>query len=101
MADDESKEISKEELQTKCLDIINNWCKLHKDKNISISSLRIWGDGIITLKQKNKFTHYNTRTKKMSGFDNKVSEDLRDYLRREGIKIYTDKSFESIKPEWL
>jgi serine acetyltransferase len=95
------KELNKKELQKKCLEITNNWCKLHKDKNISISSLRIWGDGIITLKQKNKFTHYDTRTKKMSGFDNKVSEDLRDYLRREGIKIYTNKPFESIKPEWL
>ena len=32
---------------------------------------------------------------------NEVSEDLRDYLRREGIKIYTDKPFKSIKPEWM
>ena len=30
-----------------------------------------------------------------------VVEDLRDYLRRRGIKIYTDKPFKSIKPEWL
>ena len=36
----------------------------------------------------------------MIGLSNEVSEDLRDYLRREGIKIYTDKPFESIK-EWL
>ena len=95
------KEISKEELQTKCLDIINNWCKLHKDKNILIDNVRVWGDVIITLKQKEKFTHYNTRTKGMSGFDNDVAEDLRDYLRREGIKIYTDKPFKSIKPIWM
>jgi len=95
------KELNKEELQKKCLEIINNWCKLHNDKNISVSSIRVWGDVIITLKQKDNFTHYNVRTKEIKGFDNIVSEDLRDYLRREGIKIYVDKSFESIKPEWL
>jgi len=37
----------------------------------------------------------------MRGYSNNVSEDLRDYLRREGIKIYTDKPFKSIKPTWL
>ena len=37
----------------------------------------------------------------MVGSSNEVSEDLRDYLRREGIKIYTDKPFKSIKPEWI
>jgi len=95
------KEITKKELQTKCLDIINNWCKLHKDKNILIDNVRVWGDVIITLKQKEKFTHYNTRTKGMSGFDNDVAEDLRDYLRREGIKIYINKPFKSIKPIWM
>jgi acetyltransferase-like isoleucine patch superfamily enzyme len=95
------KEINKKELQTKCLDIINNWCKLHKDKNILIDNVRVWGDVIITLKQKEKFTHYNTRTKGMSGFDNDVAEDLRDYLRREGIKIYINKPFKSIKPIWM
>ena len=30
-----------------------------------------------------------------------VVEDLRDYLRRRGIKIYTDKPFKSIKQEWI
>ena len=43
----------------------------------------------------------NVNKKEMSGYDNDVSEDLRDYLRRRGIKIYTDKPFKSIKPEWL
>ena len=92
------KELSREELRKKCLEIISDWCKLHKDKNILIDSIRVWGEGIITLKQKDKFTHYNIRTKEMSGFDNNTSEDLRDYLRRRGIKIYTDKPFKSITP---
>ena len=41
------------------------------------------------------------RKKEIIGYVNEVSEDLRDYLRREGIKIYTDKPFKSIKPVWL
>jgi len=30
-----------------------------------------------------------------------LAEDLRDYLRRRGIKIYTGKAFESIKPRYM
>ena len=37
----------------------------------------------------------------MVGSTDDVSEDFRDYLRRRGIKIYTDKPFKSIKPEWI
>ena len=47
------------------------------------------------------FTHYNVKKKELIGYVNEVSEDLRDYLRREGIKIYTDKPFKSIKPKWM
>ncbi len=100
------KELNNEELEKKCLEIINNWCKLHKDKNISDVSTE-YDNGRIILKQyeANKdeiwFTTYDVKQKEMIGLSNEVSEDLRDYLRREGIKIYTDKPFESIKSEWL
>ena len=99
------KELNNEDLQKKVLEITNNWCKLHRDKNIT--DVEIDYDisrKIITLKQGTNqiwFTHYNVSKKEMIGYTNEVSEDLRDYLRREGIKIYTDKPFESIKPEWL
>ena len=88
------------------MEIINNWCKLHKDKNISDVSTE-YDNGRIILKQyeANKdeiwFTTYDVKQKEIIGLSNEVSEDLRDYLRREGIKIYTDKPFESIKSEWL
>ena len=97
------KELNNEELEKKCLEIINNWCKLHKDKNITDVDVD-YKDGRITLKQGTDtiwFTHYNVKDKKMIGLSNEVSEDLRDYLRREGIKIYTDEPFKSIKPEWI
>jgi hypothetical protein len=37
----------------------------------------------------------------MEGDTNEVAEDLRDFLRRRGIKIYTNKLFRSIKPMWV
>ena len=38
----------------------------------------------------------NVEDKIMEGNFNPLSEDLRDYLRRRGIKIYTGRLFESI-----
>ena len=87
------------------LNIIDDWFKLHKDKNIK--DVQVDYDThrkIITLKKgKNEihFTHYHIDTKEMIGVTSDVSEDLRDYLRRRGIKIYTDKPFKSIKPGWI
>tara|TARA_Y100001963_G_scaffold22410_1_gene29365 strand:- start:1773 stop:2633 length:861 start_codon:yes stop_codon:yes gene_type:complete len=95
------KGLSYQDIEIKSLDIMLDWCKLHKDKNITDITWRVWGSVMITLKQGDKFTHYNVRTKEMKGHSNNVSEDLRDYLRRRGIKIYTDKHFQSISPEWL
>tara|TARA_Y100000996_G_scaffold193138_1_gene151303 strand:- start:2091 stop:2618 length:528 start_codon:yes stop_codon:yes gene_type:complete len=97
------KELNNEELERKCLDIISDWCKLHKDKNISDVNVE-YDDGRIVLKQGTSeiwFTTYDVKQKEMIGLSNDVSEDLRDYLRRRGIKIYTDRPFESIKPEWM
>ena len=96
------KELSNEELQKKVLEIINNWCKLHRDKNISDVDVE-YSNGRIILEQREGeiWTTYYITEKKMVGSSNEVSEDLRDYLRREGIKIYTDKPFKSIKPEWM
>ena len=43
-----------------------------------------------------EITIYDTKEKTIEGITNDVSEDLRDYLRRRGIKIYTDNFFKSI-----
>ena len=96
------KELNNEEIEKKCLEIINNWCKLHKDKNITDVDVE-YSNGSIILEQRDGeiWTNYYITEKKMVGSSDEVSEDLRDYLRREGIKIYTDKPFKSIKPEWI
>ena len=45
-------------------------------------------DGVVTIKV-------------IEGYINNVSEDLRDFLRRNGIKIYTDRFFTSMTPTWM
>ena len=85
--------------------VIEDWCKLHRDKNIT--NVLVEYDKVkssVVLKQgenEKLFTYYNIKDKEMIGLSNNVSEDLRDYLRRRGIKIYTENPFSSIKPKWL
>jgi len=50
----------------------------------------------ITLKQSDGLTTYNIIDKTIIGYSNNLSEDLRDYLRRRGIKIFTKNEFKSI-----
>ena len=98
------RELNKDELEKKCLEIISDWCKLLDDKNVETTFVSYSKEGVITLKQGDDtilFTHYDVIKKEMIGYSNEVSEDLRDYLRRRGIKIYTDRPFKSIKPEWM
>lgn len=45
----------------------------------------------------NKQSHFNVINKTITGDINPLSEDLRDYLRRKGIKIFTGKPFVSLK----
>jgi hypothetical protein len=51
----------------------------------------------IFLNQGYNETIYNIEERNIQGYMNDVVEDLRDYLRRRGIKIYTGKPFKSIK----
>ena len=73
--------------------------------DLAIQKLTQNGQVVITLKETVDttiyHTHYDINNKEMIGCIRDISEDLRDYLRRRGIKIYTDKPFKSIKPEWL
>jgi acetyltransferase-like isoleucine patch superfamily enzyme len=75
--------------------IIEDWYKLHKIKDIKDVKTK-YEDGKIILVQQNYETIYYLGERKIEGYTNDVSEDLRDYLRRRGIKIYTDRLFKSI-----
>ena len=53
----------------------------------------------IILRRRNKEdTVFDINEKTIMGYQDDVSEDLRDFLRRRGIKIFTGKPFKSIVP---
>ena len=83
------------ELEKKCLDTMNNWLKSHKHKNISIGNVE-YEDGRIILKQgfdesidiyhyHMAHTFYDIEKKEMTGHINYISEDLREYLKKEDL----------------
>jgi hypothetical protein len=80
-------------------DILNEWyTTLVPYKKIkSVTNLRydIVAD-VIELYQNDDVTKYYIDKRTIEGYNNDVSEDLRDYLRRRGIKYYTGKPFKSI-----
>ncbi|MFN5443027.1 MAG: hypothetical protein ACK48V_02250 [Crocinitomicaceae bacterium] len=51
----------------------------------------------IKLEWENKTTYFDVISKKITGDNHPLSEDLRDYLRRKGIKIFTGNPFVSLK----
>jgi len=94
-------ELSEDEKEKKVMKIIRDWYKLLEDKGIgNITVVYPKNDNLVLIQGFDK-TFYDIDKKTVSGYVNDVSEDLRDYLRRRGIKIYTNNPFKSIKPKWL
>ena len=93
------KSISDETLKEIALDIITEWTKLISYKSIDDFFIE-YKLGKIYLSYNEWKTIYNLRERTMEGDTNDVAEDLRDFLRRRGIKIYTNRLFQSIKPKW-
>ena len=90
------KKLSEEELKTMIEAILSDWKILCDTKGITRSIKFKYENGKIYLYQSNFETIYSIDNRKIEGYVNDVSEDLRDYLRRRGIKIYTDRFFKSI-----
>ena len=90
------------EIKTMIENILSDWKVLCDSKGITRIIKTRYGDGKIYLNQntsrvgRDYETIYDIMDKKMDGHVNDVSEDLRDYLRRRGIKIYADRFFKSI-----
>jgi len=80
-------------------DIVTDWHVLHASKKIQGIETQCTGE-TIRLQQGEHLTTYDLEKRTIDGHENEVSEDLRDYLRRRGIKIFTEKPFCSIKPSW-
>ena len=94
------KNISAKTLKEMALNIITEWSKLISYKGIDDFIIQ-YKSGKIYLSYSESKTIYYLRGKTMEGDTNEVAEDLRDFLRRRGIKIYTNKLFQSIKPMWV
>ena len=76
-------------------DIVKDYIELSAFKKLQV------GIGVepnqLTLNRKNgKQTVFNLKDRTIIGYEDKLSEDLRDYLRRRGVKIFTGKNFKSI-----
>jgi len=90
------KKLSDEQIQEMVEGIISDWLSLIKVKGVTKTIEISYKNNEIVLNQEYEQTIYNIIDKTVKGETNNVSEDLRDYLRRRGIKIYTDRFFKSI-----
>jgi acetyltransferase-like isoleucine patch superfamily enzyme len=76
-------------------DIINDYKQLAEYKNLYVELE--YTENVIILTHNEGDTNYDLQYRTMSGAINDISEDFRDYLRRRGIKIFTNKPFKSIR----
>tara|TARA_R100000030_G_scaffold61676_1_gene46644 strand:+ start:441 stop:1262 length:822 start_codon:yes stop_codon:yes gene_type:complete len=90
------KKLSDEELELMITNILEDWLKLIRSKQVTRNIKVRYEKQNIYLNQSYHETIYNIEERTINGHINNVSEDLRDYLRRRGIKIYTDRFFKSI-----
>ena len=90
------KTLSKEDIKKLVVGIIDDWKKLIEFKGVTRTINVNYENEKIFLNQSYHETIYDVQEKTMSGYINDVAEDLRDYLRRRGIKIYTGGLFKSI-----
>ena len=90
------KKLDDEQITEMVESIISDWLELIKYKCVTRTVKISYENSKIILNQGYEQTIYNIRDKTIEGEVNIVSEDLRDYLRRRGIKIYADRFFKSI-----
>ena len=75
--------------------------KINYLKNFETDIAKVYESGKIKLIQGENVTIYDIENRVIKGYVNNISEDLRDFLRRNGIKIYTDRFFSSMTPTWI
>ena len=90
------KKLSEDEIRKMVEDILSDWKVLCDKKGITRSIKVQYENGKIYLNQSHFETIYSIDDRIIEGHTNDVSEDLRDYLRRRGIKFFTNKGFRSI-----
>jgi acetyltransferase-like isoleucine patch superfamily enzyme len=95
------KNLTSDEKKTIIEEILHIWLSeiVPFKKISSVYSLKYEPDcKLIILEQYDKTTVYDVDKRKIGGKEDDVTEDLRDFLRRRGIKFFTGKPFKSITP---
>jgi len=87
-------ELSDESKYDILADIVKTWLKLLEFKGFK-ASISVEPEQLILDRMGIK-TIFNIKKRTIEGFEDQISEDLRDYLRRRGIKIFTKNLFKSI-----
>ena len=94
------KKVTPSEQSILIKNIVGKWYELHETKGIDGVQTK-YESGKIKLIQGESVTIYDIENRVIKGYVNNISEDLRDFLRRNGIKIYTDRGFSSMTPTWI
>jgi len=94
------KKLTEDEKKKIMWEIISDWYKLHDIKMVK-DVITKYENGKIYMIQEQGETIYDIEEMTISGYDDEVVQDLRDYLRRRGVKIYTEDRFKSIRPNWM
>jgi acetyltransferase-like isoleucine patch superfamily enzyme len=91
--------LDKEALEKLIIPMLSYWKQSTEERkgihNIIVHYLK--EEMKIQLVCENKTTYFDVCSKKIIGDNHPLSEDLRDYLRRKGIKIFTGNPFVSLK----
>ena len=88
------KELTDEEKYSILEDIIKDYIKLLEYKKLK-AGIEVEPHQL-TLSRGGKQTIFDIEKRTISGYEDEISEDMRDYLRRRGVKIFTNNKFKSI-----
>ena len=88
------KELTDEEKYNILVDIVKDYIELMKFKGLK-AGIEVNPDKLVLERTGGK-TIFDIEKRTIEGYEDKISEDMRDYLRRRGVKIFTGKPFKSI-----
>tara|TARA_R110001592_G_scaffold119357_3_gene322368 strand:+ start:9428 stop:10300 length:873 start_codon:yes stop_codon:yes gene_type:complete len=98
------KKLNENKMEKLINSILENWEKLLNEKKVYYYHKTEYKNRKILLTEfaegMSCVTTFDLDKRIITNGSGKVVEDLRDYLRRCGIKFYTNKPFKSIKQEW-
>ncbi len=92
------RKLSQQDKKNLIQDIITRYIPLMQDKNIKGEVTYQAAMDRIIFKRQSGTTFYHLNDMKIEGTIDNESEDFRDFLRRNGVKFFTDRKFESIIP---